>query len=266
MPKFKCPHCGKTLQIIPVRDSGRHVLASVGTLIDRARGAATEPEAQEPERRAVSTRMETTRQPVASASLESQFKTPLAIACTSAVAVFVVTVPLLYALEAKWPFLFGYGLGMVTFFVFWLNGVGFFKDAMFSVKNVAEEVLDRDLDGDGQVGQSLPPEIRFVPVRQAGQPPSAITLPATPRQEPRIWLNERRSVKAGVLVGMLTEAAETGNWTREYWQSRGIGQKEWADIKAFCEQFDIWKTDDTALLREFVTRLRQDGNERTVTN
>jgi len=108
-----------------------------------------------------------------------------------------------------------------------------------AVSDVVEaEVVERVIPVDASKERvSLEP----VPVRPRVGGQWVEIRAADGRRSARMW--RKRDLWEFVL-----RAFETGEWSREYWQKRGVGQKEWADLKIFFERFNLWRIQDASTL------------------
>jgi len=135
-----------------------------------------------------------------------------------------------------------------------------------------EELTNLDINRDGAKGPPPePPEPiiqeRFIPVNASKtkivQQPVPIAHDIAPghewitireadeRHSARMW--RKRDLWAFVI------AAYNNNWTRDYWQELGIGQKEWADLKTYLSRFNMWMCADSPTLAAWLSATGHPG-------
>jgi len=212
-------------------------------------------------------KVEETFEPMMPASLRAQFATPLARAATVWGGIFVTVYPLLeLATSTHQPVLIAHTMGAIAASIFWWDDADHFKQAIYKVKNLTEEITGWDIDRDSHIGVPPPEVINPIPVHN-WQGSDTIGVPdPQPQRERVIRLRpSTRTISPDKLCNYLLWAFDNtadgvDGWTRDRAAEYGINQKEWADIKAFVERWDapdapLWKTTNRPTLDRFVSSL-----------
>ena len=260
-----CPHCNGELAIIRAgrrtKDSGKtfEMASWIGTGADTLERANT-PTAPAPSFKQEPARAPTVESDVAVPLLRSVVTGVLFAGCAAGAA-------LVFGLAR--PAAFG-GVGFViTATASWLHETGELRRLMWRI----EERIERDIDGDNQVGQPPPPVDNIVPVF-AGPRTTAVDVPEPPPVEEGDRLvrlhPSTHTIRKRVLWSYLLEAFMVGDWTRDGRPSY-IKQKEWADVRTFVHTYwpDVWETTDRPTLDAFVRKLGctvTNGTERNERN
>ena len=152
----KCAYCGGE---VPRRRGARRgslfQSTSRSALLLRSNGRADEDEPVFPQRQ------EFIKEPVAQASLRHNWAPALAVGLTAAGFVFALLFPA-FAFYTEWtrP---AAGAFLVAIFggaVVWYSQQDLFTSALFNTKDIIEDLIQRDIDGDGVVGAPAPPPER----------------------------------------------------------------------------------------------------------
>jgi len=216
-------------------------------------------------------RTEETWEPVGEISLRSQWGTPLANAVTA----WAGTSILLHVIQVGYlhtprPGLSSFCVGGIAAAIIWIDDRDFFREALYRTKNLAEEILSRDLDGDGTIGRR-PDVIDPFPVFANQQPPATVDVPPSPTYQADKLIRLRpaaRTITCARLCDYLrwAHANTTDNrdgWSRESAKEFGIGPREWEDIQNFVKRWDrpeidthLWKTTDPPALERFIASIQ----------
>jgi hypothetical protein len=130
-----CPHCGQSIQLV----KGGHSRRASKTRFESGYGATGQAEAPVPiiERRG----------PARDATVESDVHVPVLQAGITGIVAFAVSIIPIFAWGWAWwsPFV----VGLLTFAAVWLALLNSHRQSLWLI----EDALDRDLNGDGQIGK-----------------------------------------------------------------------------------------------------------------
>ena len=218
---------------------------------------------------AIETRTEETWEPVNNATLRGQWATPLAISVTAAIGVYTVALPACLALELPKPLMVAYAPAWIAGALVWWNKQNYFASVIERHKKVTEKILNRDLDGDGYIGEPPPEVDNYIPVYHS-QRVDAVDVPEPPERakgDRQVLLRpSTRTIRKQVLWDYLWAAFESGDWTRDGnshgggCRGKGLNTKEWADVRSFVLRWDgVWETTDRPTLEAFLRNLGWTG-------
>ncbi len=163
-----------------------------------------------------------------------------------------------------WPAKLGLAAGAILSVIVWLVSLQRHADLLWKI----ERITGLDINRDGATGEPQVIE-RYIPVNAQKtkilQEPVPIpphdTAPghewitlreADARHSARMW--RKRDLWAFVIA-----AHNADNWTRDYWQELGIGQKEWADLKSYLSRFNMWMCADSPTLAAWLSATGHPG-------